>query len=100
LAISEGGETLGALGDSFHFKDEISGSKGLKVTDVASLNGIPAPMSHHEDAAGVHRPLAISEGAQAIGLPSPAQYPDNELHIVPHDAPSALVTHVPHDLIV
>ncbi len=100
LAISERGETPGAPGDSFHFKDEISGSKGSRVTDVAELNGIPASMSHHEDAAGTHGPLAISEGAQALGLPSPEQYPDDEFHIVPHPAPSALVTHVPHDLIV
>ena len=99
MAIAEGAETPGALGDSFHFKDEISGSKGSRVTDVAELNGIPASMSHHEDAAGTHGPLAISEGAQAIGLPSPEQYPDDEFHIVPHHAPSALVTHA-HDLIV
>jgi hypothetical protein len=91
--------TVGTPGDSFHFKDEISGSKGSRVTDVAELNGIPASMSHHEDAAGTHGPLAISEGAQAIGLPSPEQYPDDEFHIVPHHAPSALVTHA-HDLIV
>jgi Bacterial Ig-like domain/FecR protein len=100
LAISGGRETPGAPGDSFHFKDEISGSKGSRVTDVAELNGIPASMSHHEDAAGTHGPLAISERAQAIGLPSPEQYPDDELHIFPHHAPSALVTHVAHDLIV
>jgi hypothetical protein len=97
LAISEGGEPPGALGDSFHFKDEISGSKGSRVTDAAGLNGIPAWMSHHEDAARTHGPLAISEAAQAIGLPSPEPYPDDEFH---HHAPSALVTHVQHDLIV
>jgi hypothetical protein len=100
LAISEGGETPGTPGDSFHFKDEISGSKGSRVTDVAELNGILASMSHHEDTAGTHGPQAISEGAQAIGLPSPEQYPDDEFHIVPHHAQSVLVTHVPHDLIV
>jgi Bacterial Ig-like domain len=100
LAISEGGEPPGAPGDCFHFKDEISGSKGSRVTDVAEFNGIPASMSHHDDAAGTHGPLAISEGAQAIGLPPPEQYPDDEFHIVPHHAPGAPVTHVPHDLIV
>ena len=100
LAISEGGETPGALGDSFHFKDEISGSKGSRVTDVAELNGIPTSMSRHEDAAGTHGPPAISEGAQAIGRPSPEQYPDDEFHVVTHHAPSTLVTHVQHDLIV
>jgi hypothetical protein len=100
LAISEGAETPGALGDSFHFKDEISGSKGPGITDVAELNGIPAWMSHHEDAAETHGALAISEGAQAIALPPPEQYPDDQFHIGPHHAPSALVTHVLHDLIV
>jgi hypothetical protein len=99
-AISERGETPGAPGDSFHFKDEISGSKGSRVADVAEFNGIAASMSHHEDAAGTHGLPAISEGVQAIALPSPEQYPDHEFHIVPFHAPSALVSHVPHDLIV
>ena len=101
-SIAQGGSgwNVGAPGDSFHFKDEISGSKGSRVTDVAELNGIPASTSHREDAAGTHGPLAISEGAQAIGLPSPEQYPDDEFHIVAHHAPIALVTHVQHDLIV
>jgi hypothetical protein len=100
LAISEGGQTPGTPGDSFHFKDEISGSKNSRVTDVAELNGIPASTSHPEDAAGTHGPLTISEGAQAIGLTSPEQHPDDAFHIVPLHAPSALVSHVPHDLIV
>jgi hypothetical protein len=98
LAISEGAETPGALGDSFHFKDEIPGSKGSRVIDAAELNGTPAWMNHHEDAARTHGPLAISEGPQAIGLPPPEQ--DDQFHIGPHHAPNALVTHVLHDLIV
>jgi hypothetical protein len=100
LAISEGGETPGVLGDSFHFKDDISGSKGSGITDVAELNRILTSMSHHDDAAGTHGPLATSDAAQAIGLPLPEQYPDDEFHIAPHHAPSALVTHASHDLIV
>ncbi len=94
------GGTVGTPGDSFHFKDEISGSKGSGVINVAELNDIPASMSHHEDAARTQGPLAISDGAQAIELPPPGQHPDNHFNIVPDHAPSALVTHVPHDLIV
>jgi len=67
--VASGG-TVGSLGDSFHFKDEISGSKGPGVIDVAGLNDIPASMSNHGDAAGTHGPLAISDGAQAIELPN------------------------------
>lgn len=52
---------VGTSGDSFHFKDGISGSKGAGVIDVAEPNDIPASMSHHDDAAGTHGPLAISE---------------------------------------
>ena len=92
--------TVGTPGNSFHFKDEISGSKGSGVINVAELNDIPASMSHHEDAAGTRVPPAISDGAQAIELPSPGQHPDDHFNIVPDHAPSALVTHVPHDLIV
>ena len=46
-----------------HFKDEISGSKGSRVTDVAELNGIPASMSHHEDAAGTLRTTGDFRGS-------------------------------------
>ena len=66
LAISERGETPGALGDFFHFRGRDFGVQGSRVTDVAELNGIPASISHHEDAAGTYGPLAISEGAQAL----------------------------------
>jgi hypothetical protein len=99
LAISEGGETPATLGDSFHFKDEISGFKGPGVIDLAELNQSLGPMSHREGAAETNVPPAISDGAQAIGLPS-GQHPDDHFNIVPDHAPSALVTHVPHDLIV
>jgi hypothetical protein len=95
LAISDGGETLSTLGDSFCFKSQISGS-----TDVAEPNDIPASMSHHEDAAGTQRSLATSEGAQAIEPPLPEQHRDHHFNIVPPHAPGALVTQVPHDLIV
>lgn len=93
------GRAVGTLGDSFHFRDEISGSHGSSVTGPASLNDIPALMSHQEGAAGTHGLLAILEEAQAIGAP-PGQHPEDHFNIVPHHAPSALVTHVPFDLLV
>jgi hypothetical protein len=77
------GGAVGALGDSFHFKDEISGSKGSGVIDVA----------------GTHGPLAISQEAQMIGFP-PGQHPDDHFNFALHDPPGALVTHEPFDLIV
>jgi hypothetical protein len=100
LAISEGGETPGTLGDSFHFKDGISSSKGSGVIDVAELDQIPASSSHHDDAAATHGPPAISDGAQALELSLPGQHSADHFNIVPDHAQSAVVTHVPHDLIV
>jgi hypothetical protein len=93
LVISKGGETPDTVGDSFHFKDEISGFKGSGLIDVASI-------VHHEDGAATHVSPAISAGAQAIELLSPGQHPDDHFNIVPDRTPVALVTHVPHDLIV
>jgi len=127
------GGTFSAPGDSFQFKDEISG-KGSGITDVAESNHTPASMSLEEYAAGTHRPLTISEGgetpdglgdsfhfrdkissfkgaathvppaisdrAQAIELAPPGQRPDDHFTIVPDHAPSSLVAHAAHDLIV
>jgi hypothetical protein len=44
-------------------------------------------------------PPAISDGAQAIELPSPEQHPDDHFNVVARHAPSALVTQMSHDLI-
>ena len=98
LAISEGGEIPGT--DSFHFKGEISSFKGSGLIDVAELYQIPASIVRHENGAATHVPPVISDGAHAIELPLPEQHPDDHFNILPHYAPSALVTHVPHDLIV
>ena len=100
LAISEGGEALGTLGDSFHFKDAISSFKGSGVIDLAELDQIPASIVHHEDAAGTRGPPAISETAQTIELSPPGQHLADHFSIVPDHAGGAVVTHVPHDLIV
>ena len=61
------GETVGTPVNLFHFKDEISGSKGSGVTDAAESSDIPASMSNHEDAAVTHGPPAISEGGETPG---------------------------------
>jgi hypothetical protein len=98
-AISEGGETSGTPGESFHFKDEISSSKGSGLVDVAELSQTPASIVPHEIVAATHVPPAISDGAQAIELPSPEQHPDDHFNIVARHAPSALVTQMSHDLI-
>ena len=96
-AISGGGETPDTLSNSFHFKDEISSLKGSGPNNVAELNQIPA---YHTDGAATHALPAISGGAQAIELAPPGLHPDDHFTIVPDHAPSALVAHVLHDLIV
>jgi hypothetical protein len=87
--ISDGGDTPGTLGDSFHFKNEFSSSKGSGAVDVAELDHTPASSSHHADAATTHEPLAISGGVQALELSLPG-----------HDSADHVVPHVQHDLIV
>jgi hypothetical protein len=96
-AISEGGETPGPPGGSFHFKDEISGLKGSRPLDVAELNQAPATIAHHESVAATHAPPAISGTAE---LPLLEQRLDDHFNIDPGHAPSALVTQVAHDLMV
>jgi len=86
------GNALG-LGDSFHFKDEASGSG---VSGVAAPDHLPASDSHHDDAAGVHGPIAA--GSQALDLPLPL--PADDLGTVPDVGKDHVVAHVPHDLIV
>ncbi len=86
--------TLG-LGDSFHFKDKISGFEGSGVIDLADVDHAPASISHRENAAGTRGP----EGAQTTEL-SPGQHSADNFSIVPDHAGGAVVTHVPHDLIV
>lgn len=94
------GGAVDTPGDSFHFKDEISSFKGSSLIDVAELDQIPVSIVHHEDGAATHVSPAISVGAQAIELLSPGQHPDDHFNIVLDRTPSALVTYVPHDLIV
>jgi VCBS repeat-containing protein len=73
-------------GDSFHFKDTISGHEGSGAIDLAEVNFIPAPISHLQDAAGEQFLLG--------------QHSTDHASIVPDHAGSGVVTHVQHDLMV
>jgi len=87
-----GAAALG-LGDSFHFKGEISGFEGSDVIDLAEVDHIPASISHRENPAGTGGP----EEPQTIELSLPSQHSADH---VPHHAGGAVVAHMPHDLIV
>jgi VCBS repeat-containing protein len=102
LATPEGGGAASALslGHSFHFSDKTFGLGDPGVIDLAEPDHVPASIGHHDDAAGTHGPLAISEAAQTIELSPPGQHPADHFDLVPDQARSALVTHAPYDLIV
>jgi hypothetical protein len=89
-----------SLGHSFHFSDKTFGLGDSGVIDLAEPDHVPASIGHHDDAAGTHGPLAISEAAQTIELSPPGQHPADHFDLVPDQARSALVTHAPYDLIV
>jgi hypothetical protein len=84
------------LGDSFHFKVEISGFEDSDVIDLADVGHTQTSISHRENAAGTGGP----DGAQAIELPLPGQHAADHFSIVPDHAGRAVVTHVPHDVMV
>jgi hypothetical protein len=87
------------LGDSFHFKDKMSGSEHSDVGDLAEVGHTPASIGHRENIAGPHGPPMISE-THTIELSLPGQHSADHSHIVPDHARSAVVAHVPHDLMV
>src|SRR6266478_2364614 len=84
--------TLG-LGDSFHFKDEISGFEGSGAIGLVDVDHTPALISHSENVAG-------TGGPQTIELSLPGQHSADHFNIVSDHAGGAVVTHVPHDLMV
>jgi len=84
--------TLG-LGDSFHFKDEISGFEGSGAIGLVDVDHTPASISHSENVAG-------TGGPQTIELSLPGQHSADHFSIVSDPAGGAVVTHVPHDLMV
>jgi len=81
--------------DSFHFRNEISGHEGSSAIDLAEVNFTPASIGQHTDATGTGAAPAISEPAQP-----PLQHPADNFSSVPDPAKGAVVSHVPHDLIV
>jgi VCBS repeat-containing protein len=89
-----------ALGDSFHFKNEISGHESSDAIDLADVDFTPASVGHRESAAGPHGALASSEGAQMTELSLPGQHSADHFSIVPDHAGGAIITRVPHDLMV
>jgi hypothetical protein len=88
------------LGDSFHFKDEVVGSKHSDVASLADVGHTQASIDHPGNAAGPQGPPVISE-TQTVEL-SPGPHPADHSNSVPDHAASAAVAHIhaPHDLIV
>jgi hypothetical protein len=83
-------------GDSFHFKDQISGPQGPGAGDLAQVNFAnfaPASISHPEDAAAIAAPPAVAEPAQP-----PGQYSADNFSLVHDHMTGGIVNHVPHDL--
>jgi hypothetical protein len=92
-----GSAAAGILGqqDSFHFRDNISGTTGSAVIDLPELNHVPA-ISHAESAAG--GPLAMLAQVHTIELPPPGHDSAVPFDIVAN--PVGGVVHVSHDLVV
>ena len=85
------GRSLLGLGDSFHFKDKISGSEFSDLVDLADVGQTPGSIGRHENAAGPHGPPAI-----------PEEVPTTELSLLEQASAhtgSAAGTHL-HDLMV
>jgi VCBS repeat-containing protein len=98
--FGSGAAATRGLGDSFHFKGEISSSEVSDLIDHAGVNHNPASIGHHENAAGSSGPLAISEGTQTLELSPTKHHSSDNFSIVPDQAVSAFVSHLPHDLMV
>ena len=85
---------------SFHFKDEISTPNGSGVINLAELGDTLGSISHHENSTGNHAPHEIAEIVQTIDLSLSEQHSADPFDIVAKHEGNAVVTHVPHDLIV
>ena len=94
-AVFGSADTLG-LGDSFHFKEEISSATGSDATNLAE--GSHAAASIGETADGTHGTPAVSGAAQTIELSLWGQHAADNFTIASHPAEGA--TLVPHDLMV
>jgi hypothetical protein len=100
---TEGGGPVGkiALGDSFHFKDEISGLGNSNPVAPADVGITPASISHHGNAVGASGTQAISGEIQAVELSPLEQHSTDDFGIAPNHAGGGnAATHVLHDLMV
>ena len=95
-AVLGSADTLG-LGDSFHFKEEISGVAVSGANNLA--DGGHAAASIGETTVGIHGP-ALSGETQTIELSWWGQHAADNFAIAPHPAEGAVVTQAPHDLMV
>jgi VCBS repeat-containing protein len=94
------GQSIALLGDSFHFKAEISGPAAPAVIGLAEAGHDPLSMIQHENAARTSGPPAISEQAQTTALSPPGHDASDKFSIVSDHAAPVVVTHVLHDLMV
>jgi hypothetical protein len=88
------------LGDSFHFNGAISGFTGSDTIDLADMGSAAATVSYHENATGTGGTLSISDGAQTAELTLLGHYSADNFSIVADAAKGALISYVPHDLLV
>jgi hypothetical protein len=88
------------LGDSFHFSGTITGFSGSDIIDLADLGSAAATLSYHENAAGTGGTLSISDGAQTAELTLLGHYAADNFSIVADAVKGALISYVPHDMLV
>ncbi len=88
------------LGDSFHFKDDMSHARGSDVSDQPAFDHTHASFSYSQTADGAGGPPTNSEETQTTGLFPPQHHSADSFDIIPSHAGSTVVTHVPHDLMV
>jgi len=94
---TEGGGPAGkpGLGDSFHFKDQISGLGNSNPVAPADVGITPASISHHGNAAGAGGTQAISGEIQTVELSPLGQHSADNF-----SGGGNAATHVLHDLMV
>jgi hypothetical protein len=88
------------LGDSFHFSGTITGFSGSDIIDLADLGSAAATLSYHENATGTGGTLSIFDGAQTAELTLLGHYSADNFSIVADATKGALISYVPHDLLV
>jgi hypothetical protein len=88
------------LGDSIHFNGAISGFTGSDTIDLADLGSAAATLSYHENATGTGGTLWIFDGAQTAELTLLGPYSADNFSIVADAVKGALISYVPHDLLV